>query len=514
MPLQVALPERVKAASPAETQERIVAAKEALGKRLVDPGPPLPARRGDPARGLHRRLLQARPARGAAGRRPTSSSSAASTSWRSPRTSSPPTHQKVMLPGHERRLHDGGHGRDRAGRGLLGGRHGGRRRGHPARHLHELHRGPQGVRGPPRRGRLHVVERARGARLGVPAASRACCSSPTSTSAATPATAWASRSSGCRSGTPTRTGAGSPPTQMRDAPILLWKGHCSVHNRFTPEMVDRRRAQIPGVKVIVHPECRFEVAQKADAIGSTEGIIKTVAGEPAGDEVGGGHRAEPREPPGPRAGAGARGREPRRLLLRLQHDVPHRPAAPALGARGPRGGRGVQPGAGARRRSRARRASPSTGCSRSARSAPCPTKSPTTTTRTWCCGLRPAAGRSDASGAPRHQPRVLAPGLSRTCRRSSSPITRRTRPTGRWPATGRWSTASPATASCTRSSGSRTTGRGCSCTRRRRPTSSVSARTGSPPPSATPSGRRKATVAGRRTFETFAGRVKKKLESR
>jgi len=64
--------------------------------------------------------------------------------------------------------------------------------------------------------------------------------------------------------------------QIRSARILLWKGHCSVHNRFTPDMVDHRRAQIPGVKVIVHPECRFEVAQKADAIGSTEGIIKAV----------------------------------------------------------------------------------------------------------------------------------------------------------------------------------------------------------------------------------------------
>ena len=64
--------------------------------------------------------------------------------------------------------------------------------------------------------------------------------------------------------------------QIRGARILLWKGHCSVHNRFTPDMVDRRRAQIPGVKVIVHPECRFEVAQKADAIGSTEGIIRTI----------------------------------------------------------------------------------------------------------------------------------------------------------------------------------------------------------------------------------------------
>ncbi|MET0553883.1 MAG: quinolinate synthase NadA [Vicinamibacteria bacterium] len=69
---------------------------------------------------------------------------------------------------------------------------------------------------------------------------------------------------------------------LRAAKILLWKGHCSVHNRFTPDMVDKRREQMPGVQVIVHPECRFEVAQKADAIGSTEGIIKAVESSPAG----------------------------------------------------------------------------------------------------------------------------------------------------------------------------------------------------------------------------------------
>ncbi len=75
---------------------------------------------------------------------------------------------------------------------------------------------------------------------------------------------------------PCEDGGGLEDGAIRDSRMLLWKGHCSVHNRFTPEMVDHRRATIPGVKVIVHPECRFEVAQKADAIGSTEGIIKTV----------------------------------------------------------------------------------------------------------------------------------------------------------------------------------------------------------------------------------------------
>jgi quinolinate synthase len=71
---------------------------------------------------------------------------------------------------------------------------------------------------------------------------------------------------------------------MRGSRILLWKGHCSVHNRFTPEMVDKRRAEMPGVKVVVHPECRFEVAQRADAIGSTEGILKMIQDSPEGSQ--------------------------------------------------------------------------------------------------------------------------------------------------------------------------------------------------------------------------------------
>jgi quinolinate synthase len=64
--------------------------------------------------------------------------------------------------------------------------------------------------------------------------------------------------------------------------ILLWKGHCAVHQRFLPSHVDQVRAQYPGIQVIVHPECRFEVCQKADAIGSTETLIKLVEQAPAG----------------------------------------------------------------------------------------------------------------------------------------------------------------------------------------------------------------------------------------
>jgi len=64
--------------------------------------------------------------------------------------------------------------------------------------------------------------------------------------------------------------------------ILLWKGHCAVHQRFLPGHVDTVRAKYPGIQVIVHPECRFEVCQKADALGSTERLIKIVEDAPAG----------------------------------------------------------------------------------------------------------------------------------------------------------------------------------------------------------------------------------------
>jgi quinolinate synthase len=64
--------------------------------------------------------------------------------------------------------------------------------------------------------------------------------------------------------------------------ILLWKGHCAVHQRFLPGHVDQVRAKYPGIKVIVHPECRFEVCQKADAMGSTERLITLVDQAPEG----------------------------------------------------------------------------------------------------------------------------------------------------------------------------------------------------------------------------------------
>ena len=70
--------------------------------------------------------------------------------------------------------------------------------------------------------------------------------------------------------------------QLRAASMILWKGHCSVHGRFSEAAVDEVRARIPGVQVLVHPECQHEVVLKADLTGSTEFIIKTVEKAPPG----------------------------------------------------------------------------------------------------------------------------------------------------------------------------------------------------------------------------------------
>ena len=75
---------------------------------------------------------------------------------------------------------------------------------------------------------------------------------------------------------------GLDPERLRKARVILWKGHCSVHQRFLPEHVDHVRAKYPGIRVIVHPECRWEVCQKADGIGSTEGLLKMIREAPAG----------------------------------------------------------------------------------------------------------------------------------------------------------------------------------------------------------------------------------------
>jgi quinolinate synthase len=75
---------------------------------------------------------------------------------------------------------------------------------------------------------------------------------------------------------------GQSAADLKQSRVVLWKGHCAVHQRFLPSHVDAVRAKYPGIQVIVHPECRFEVCQKADALGSTERLIALVDQAPKG----------------------------------------------------------------------------------------------------------------------------------------------------------------------------------------------------------------------------------------
>ncbi|MBO0721109.1 MAG: quinolinate synthase NadA [Blastocatellia bacterium] len=75
---------------------------------------------------------------------------------------------------------------------------------------------------------------------------------------------------------------GNTVEKLQSARLILWKGFCSVHGRFQARHVDERRAEYPGIRVLVHPECRYEVVAKSDLNGSTEFIIKTIGEAEAG----------------------------------------------------------------------------------------------------------------------------------------------------------------------------------------------------------------------------------------
>ncbi|MDK1475522.1 quinolinate synthase NadA [Streptomyces sp. 549] len=83
---------------------------------------------------------------------------------------------------------------------------------------------------------------------------------------------------------PHKPGGGLTAEELRNARMILWRGHCSVHGRFSLDSVNDVRARIPGVNVLVHPECKHEVVAAADLVGSTEYIIKTLDAAPAGSK--------------------------------------------------------------------------------------------------------------------------------------------------------------------------------------------------------------------------------------
>lgn len=77
---------------------------------------------------------------------------------------------------------------------------------------------------------------------------------------------------------------GNTEEQLHEAKLILWRGHCSVHGRFKPWHVDKAREEVPGIQVLVHPECMREVVEISDLDGSTSFIIKTVENSPAGSK--------------------------------------------------------------------------------------------------------------------------------------------------------------------------------------------------------------------------------------
>jgi quinolinate synthase len=74
------------------------------------------------------------------------------------------------------------------------------------------------------------------------------------------------------------------PSEAKASRLILWKGHCSVHTRFTVRQIENVRKQHPGITVIVHPECTWDVVQAADDSGSTEYILKSVRNSPPGSK--------------------------------------------------------------------------------------------------------------------------------------------------------------------------------------------------------------------------------------
>lgn len=83
---------------------------------------------------------------------------------------------------------------------------------------------------------------------------------------------------------PWKTNGGLSDAQIRDAKVILWRGHCSVHGRFSLENINAMRAKLPGVSILVHPECQHEVVSNADVVGSTEMIIKTIENSKPGSK--------------------------------------------------------------------------------------------------------------------------------------------------------------------------------------------------------------------------------------
>ena len=83
---------------------------------------------------------------------------------------------------------------------------------------------------------------------------------------------------------PWKQNGGLSDQEIKSAKVILWRGHCSVHGRFSLENIKAMREKVPDINILVHPECQYEVVSNADVVGSTESIIKTIESSPAGSK--------------------------------------------------------------------------------------------------------------------------------------------------------------------------------------------------------------------------------------
>ena len=88
----------------------------------------------------------------------------------------------------------------------------------------------------------------------------------------------------CAVWNPWKPNGGLTDQEIKSAKVILWRGHCSVHGRFSLENISQMRAKVPGVQILVHPECQHEVVSNSDVVGSTEMIIKTIENSPVGSK--------------------------------------------------------------------------------------------------------------------------------------------------------------------------------------------------------------------------------------
>ena len=333
--LQAPLPDDYTLATDDELVARIARRQGSARRPAADPRPPLPARRGDPLGRPGRRLVQARAVRG--GQRPRDRhrllrralhGRVGRRAHRRPPAGDPPRPERGLL--------DGRHGRHRPGRGGVGGDRR-RHRDRPRRpdHVHELVRGAEGVRRPARRRGVHVVERAGGARVGVRTRRQGALLPGPAPRPQHRLHDGLHRDATCACGTRATSSAGSRSAKSRTRRSCCGRATARCTSASVPSTSRRRAPSTPASRSSCTPSARTTSSRSptrsARPSASRSGSQDGAAGRGDGDRHRDPHGAAPR-----RAAPRQDDRVARPADLPVRDDVPHRRAAPRVGARAPR----------------------------------------------------------------------------------------------------------------------------------------------------------------------------------